>query len=77
MHAAARSKLCSSVSAWLGVFARIAMSSASVIVFAGYLLLFFLHQLNGFNYCYIITIQLNINRLFALGLNVKQFYLIH
>ena len=44
MPAAARSKLCSSVSAWLGVFARIAMSSASlasVIVFAGYLLLLF------------------------------------
>ena len=39
MPAAARSKLCSSVSAWLGVFARIAMSSAlsaSVIIFAGY-----------------------------------------
>ena len=33
-------KICSSVSAWLGVFARMAMSSAkstSVIVFAGYL----------------------------------------
>ena len=42
MPAAARSKLCSSVSAWLGVFACITMSSAysaSVIVFAGYLLL--------------------------------------
>ena len=42
--AAARSKLCNSVSAWLGVFARIAMSSALlalVIVFAGYLLLLF------------------------------------
>ena len=41
---AARSKLCSSVSAWSGVFASIAMSadySASVIVFAGYLLLLF------------------------------------
>ncbi len=33
------SKVCSSsVSAWLGVFASIAMSSASVIVFSGYLL---------------------------------------
>ena len=44
MPAVARPKLCSSVSAWLGVFARIAMSSAlssSVIVFAGYLLLLF------------------------------------
>ena len=44
MPAAASSKLCSSVSAWLGVFASIAVSSAlsaSVIVFAGYLLLFF------------------------------------
>ena len=44
MPAAARSKLCSSVSAWLGVFARIDMSSAlsaSVIVFAGYLLTLF------------------------------------
>ena len=44
MPAAARSKLCSSVSAWSGVFASIAMSSAqsaSVIVFAGYLLLLF------------------------------------
>ena len=39
--AAARSKLCSSVSAWLGVFARIAMSSASVIVFVGYVQLLF------------------------------------
>ena len=28
MPAVARSKLCSSVSVWLGVFARIAMSSA-------------------------------------------------
>ena len=37
MPAAARSKLCSSVSAWLGVFASNAMSSASVIIFAGYL----------------------------------------
>ena len=44
MPAVARSKLCSSVLAWLGVFASIAMSSAysaSVIVFAGYLLLLF------------------------------------
>ena len=45
MPAAACSKLCSSISAWLCVFAIIAMSSsksASVIVFAGYLLpLFF------------------------------------
>ena len=44
MPTATRSKLCSSVSAWLGVFARIAMSSAlsaSVTVFAGYLLLLF------------------------------------
>ena len=39
MPAAARSRLCSSVSVWAGVFAKIAMSSASVIVFAGYLLL--------------------------------------
>ena len=41
---AARSKLCSSVSVWLGVFASIAMSSAysaSVIVVVGYLLLLF------------------------------------
>ena len=44
MPAVARSILCSSVSAWAGVFARITMSSAlsaSVIVFAGYLLLLF------------------------------------
>ena len=44
MLAAARSKLCRRVSAWSGVFASIAMSSAlsaSVIVVAGYLLLFF------------------------------------
>ena len=44
MHAAPRSELCSSVSAWLGVFACNAMSSAysaSAIVFAGYLLLLF------------------------------------
>ena len=44
MPAEARSKPSSSVSAWLDVFARIAMSSAlpaSVIVFAGYLLLLF------------------------------------
>ena len=44
MPTAARSKLCSSASAWLGVFASIAMSSAlstSVIVFAGCLLLLF------------------------------------
>ena len=37
-----RSTLCNSVSDWAGAFARIAMSSAllaSVIVFAGYLLL--------------------------------------
>ena len=38
---AARSKLGSSVSARLGVFASIAMSSASLIVFAEYLLLLF------------------------------------
>ena len=44
MPATARSRLCSSVLAWLGVFACIAMSSAksaSVIVFAGYLLFLF------------------------------------
>ena len=44
MPAVAHPRLCSSFSAWLGVFARIAMSSAllaSVIVFAGYLLLLF------------------------------------
>ena len=44
MPAAARSKLYSSVSAWLGVFASIAMSlvlSVLVIVFAGCLLLLF------------------------------------
>ena len=44
MPAAARSKLCNSVSTWLDVFASIAMSSAlsaSVIVFAGCLLLLF------------------------------------
>ena len=44
MPAAARSKLCSCVSACLVVFARIAMLSAysaSVIVFVGYLLLLF------------------------------------
>ena len=44
MPAAARPKLCSSVSAWLGVFASIAMSSAksaSVIVFAEYILILF------------------------------------
>ena len=45
MPAAVLSRLCRSVSAWLGVFASIAMSSAksaSVIVFAGYLLLLFI-----------------------------------
>ena len=41
MPAAARSKLCCSVSAWLGVLASSAMSSASVIVFVRYLLLLF------------------------------------
>ena len=44
MPAEANSRLCRRVSAWAGVFARIAMSSAysaSVIIFAGYLLLFF------------------------------------
>ena len=42
MPAAARSRLCSRVSAWAGAFARSAMSvalCASVIVCAGYLLL--------------------------------------
>ena len=42
MPAAAHSRLCSRVSAWAGVFARSAMSSAwsaSIIVCAGYLLL--------------------------------------
>ena len=41
MPAAARTRVCSSVSSWTGILTRIAMSSASVIVFAGYLLLFF------------------------------------
>ena len=45
MPAAARSKLCSSVSAWSGVFASIAMSS--VIVFAGVPSASFLHQLKA------------------------------
>ncbi len=42
MPAAAHSRLCSRVSAWAGVFARSAMSSAelaSVMVFAEYLIL--------------------------------------
>ena len=46
MPAVARSKLCSSASAWLGVFASIVMSSAqsaSVIVFAGYLLFLYIY----------------------------------
>ena len=42
MPAAARSKLCSRVSAWAGAFARIFMSSASLIVLAGYLQFLFL-----------------------------------
>ncbi len=49
---AAHSKLCSSVSAWSGVFASIAMSSvlsASVIVVAGYLLLLFFVSLKPFS----------------------------
>ena len=44
MPAAARSRRCSSVSAWAGAFARIALTSASSeseIVFAVYLLLLF------------------------------------
>ena len=44
MPAAARSRLCSRVSAWAGAFARSAVSSAlsaSVIVFAEHLLLLF------------------------------------
>ena len=50
--AAARSTQCSSVSAWAGAFARIAMSlalSASVIVFAGYLQLLFFFSLKPFS----------------------------
>ena len=49
MPAAARFRLCSRVSARAGAFARIAMSSAlsaSVIVFAGYLLFFSLSARN-------------------------------
>ena len=42
-------KLCSSVSAWLGVFASIALPSALVIVFAGYLLLLFFVSLKLFS----------------------------
>ena len=35
-------------------------------------------ELNGSKYCYVsLTIQLNISHLFALGLNVNQFYLTH
>ena len=51
MPAAARSKICSSISACLSVFAGYAMSSAysaSVIVFAGYLLLLFLSARSHF-----------------------------
>ena len=40
MLAVARSRLCSRVSARAGAFARSPMSSASVIVFVGYLLSF-------------------------------------
>ena len=50
MPASARSKLCSSVSAWSGVFASIAMSSAqsvSVIVFCGVPSASFLRQLEA------------------------------
>ena len=53
MFAAARSKLCSSVSAWSGVFASIAMLSAlsaSVIVVAGYLLLLFFVSSKPFSF---------------------------
>ena len=51
MHAA-RSRLCSRVSAWAGAFTRSAMSSAlsaSVIVFAGYLLLLSFVNLKPFS----------------------------
>ena len=60
MLAAARSKLCSSVSAWLGVFASNAMSSAqsaSVIVFAGYLLLLFFVSSKPFSLILSIEVQ--------------------
>ena len=52
MPAAARSRLCSRVSAWVAAFARSAMSSASsasVIVFEGYLLLLYFVSLKPFS----------------------------
>ena len=49
MPAAARSRLCSRILALVGAFARSAMSSASVIVFAGYLLLLSFVSLKPFS----------------------------
>ena len=86
--AAARSKLYSSVSAWLGVFASIAMSltqSASVIVFAGYLLLLSVTNINKrhkhlivilyANYIFIIPVKFNVKNkvtfLFFLSLRLN------
>ena len=53
MPAAARSRLCSRGSAWAGIFARSAISSAksaSVIVFAGYFLLLSFVSLKPFTW---------------------------
>ena len=60
MPAAPRSRVCSSVSAWAGVFARIAISSAlsaSVIVFAGYHLLLFFVSSKSFSLILSIDVQ--------------------
>ena len=49
-----------------------------LITFETSLSSFFSTQLSGSKYCTVSpTIQLNITHLFALSLNVKQFYLTH
>ena len=59
MQAAARSRLCSRVSAWANAFARSTISSAwsaSVIVFAGYLLLLSFVSLKPFSLILLIDV---------------------
>ena len=66
MPAAARSRLCSGVSAWAGAFARRALpsaESASVIIFVGYLLLLSFVSLKPFSLILSVDAQSTLSRL--------------
>ena len=62
MLAAARSRQCNRVSAWAGSFVRSAISSASIIVCARYLLLLYSVSLKSFTFILSIDVLSKVSR---------------